>query len=221
MIRVFDTIVAVVGLILAAPLLVLAAVGIKISSRGPVIYRAARSGAGGEPFTMFKLRTMHLSAADAGRITGARDPRVFRWGALLRAAKLDEVPQLINVLRGDMALVGPRPEDVTIVETYYNTMMWESLQVRPGITGPGALDYFEAESTLPDDPVEAERVYVAALLPRKIALDLVYVRNRSFRYHVELVARTLLSVVGNKAAFAQRQAWERATATSYLRETPG
>lgn len=216
MIRAFDALVATLGLIICAPLVAVAAVGIKLSSRGPVMYRACRAGLDGKPFTMFKLRTMHNESSAAGRITGSSDPRVFPWGSVLRAVKLDEVPQLINVVLGDMALVGPRPEDVTIVENDYDAMMRESLKVRPGITGPGALDYFAAEAELPTDPAEAERLYLDTLLPRKIALDLVYVRNRTFRYHVELVMRTLLSVLGVHRVFRQKQLWEVETAASYL-----
>lgn len=218
MIRIFDTAVAVVGLVLASPLLAIAAVGIKLSSRGPVVYRARRAGLEGQQFSMFKLRTMHVGVSGAGRITGGGDPRVFRWGAMLRAVKLDEVPQLLNVVRGEMALVGPRPEDASIVIDHYDEFMRESLKVRPGVTGPGALDYANLARELPADPTEAERLYLDSLLARKIALDLVYVRNRSFRYHVELVCRTLLSMMGVTRPFDSRRSWELTTARSYMVE---
>lgn len=214
-IRIFDVLVAALGLLLSSPVLLIAAVGTKLTSRGPVLHRAERSGYRGEPFTMFKLRSMYVGASATGAITGSRDPRVFVWGKVLRRLKLDELPQLLNVIRGEMSLAGPRPEALEIVRDHYTAMMWESLEVRPGVTGPGSLDYFADESLLPSDPAEVERVY-AQLLPRKIALDLVYVRNRSLRYHVELVVRTILSVVGLRRLFARRARWEIARAEEYL-----
>lgn len=208
-----DKVVAFVGLVVASPFMILAALMIKRSSPGPVLYRAKRAGRGGDAFDMYKLRTMHVGMEQAGRITSGRDPRVFAAGSLLRRFKLDEVPQLVNVVRGEMSLVGPRPEDVTIVREHYDAMMWESLRVPPGVTGPGALDYFADEGSLPDDPTEAERVYLEELLPRKIALDLVYVRDRSVAYYLELLLRTGLGVLGLHAWSRRRseQEWLRAS----------
>jgi lipopolysaccharide/colanic/teichoic acid biosynthesis glycosyltransferase len=199
--QVVDRTLAVLGLVVASPFLAAAAIGIKISSAGPVLYRAQRAGMGGSPFAMFKLRTMRVGTGDSARITGADDPRVFMVGNLLRRCKLDEVPQLVNVARGEMALVGPRPEDVSIVRDHYDDMMWESLTVLPGLTSPGSLSYFADEAALPDDPAEAEAVYLSTLLPHKIAMDLVYVRSRTARYDVQIVLRTLLSVLGLDSMF--------------------
>ena len=207
------------GLLLTAPFSALAALGIKLSSAGPVLYRARRAGKGGEPFSMYKFRTMHGGASQGGRITGSSDPRVFRWGALLRGFKIDELPQLVNVLRGDMSMVGPRPEDVTIVRERYDAFMWRSLDVRPGITGPGSLDYFADEARLPSDAAAAEAIYLNELLPRKIALDLVYVRNVSLGYYLELMLRTVAGIVGLGRLFRRKAAWERDTAASYLVES--
>lgn len=216
MTRILDLVLSAVGLVLTSPLLLLGVFGTKVSSPGPALYRAQRAGVGGEPFAMLKLRTMHQGAAAAGRITAGGDSRVFAWGRLMRRAKIDELPQLLNVLKGDMSLVGPRPEDVSIVREHYTPFMRESLAVRPGVTGPGSLDYFADERSLPDDPAAAEAIYLSELLPRKIALDLVYGRHLSTRYYLELLARTALGVVGAHRLFARRSAWELATAQGYL-----
>ena len=214
--RTLDILLSAIGLLASAPLLLLAAIGIKATSPGPVLHRARRVGLGGRPFTMLKLRTMHLGSAAGGRITSSVDPRVFAWGGALRRSKVDELPQLVNVLKGDMSLVGPRPEDVSIVRDHYTPFMRESLAVRPGVTGPGSLNYFAIERGLPDDPAAAEVQYLRHLLPRKIALDLVFVRNRSTRYYLGLVFRTFLGLVGLGRIFAQRAKWEQSTAASYL-----
>src|SRR5437763_11728518 len=113
--RLLDVVLSGVGLALVAPVLAIAALGIRLASPGPVLYRARRVGRAGAPFTMYKLRTMHQRRPGrASRITGQDDPRVFPLGALLRRTKIDELPQLFNVLRGDMSIVGPRPEDPDI-----------------------------------------------------------------------------------------------------------
>ena len=191
---------------------------IKWSSRGPMLYRAPRVGWRGQQFTMFKLRTMHVSDGSGGRITGASDGRVFRTGAWMRRLKLDEVPQLINVLRGEMVIVGPRPEDPTIVDEHYTDFMRQTLHVPPGLTSPGSLAYYAEEADLPSDSTEAEKVYLAQLLPRKIATDMVYVRNRSWRYDAEVVIRTVAGVLRLPAPFPGRRAWEQREASHLLAE---
>jgi len=218
MIRLLDRSVSLIALALASPLLLFAALGIRRASPGPVLYRAERAGVGGVPFTMYKLRTMHVDAAASGRITSADDTRVFRWGATLRRFKLDELPQLVNVLRGEMALVGPRPEDTSIVREHYDALMWETLSVPPGITSPGSLHYFADEASLPTGLEDAEAVYLERLLPAKIALDLVFVRNRSHRYEVEILTRTLLGIIGCDRVLAGRLTWERDEARKILAE---
>lgn len=214
--RLVDVLGSAVLLVLSAPLLLPAALAIKWSSPGPLLYRATRAGVEGEPFDMLKLRTMHVGDGSGGRITAREDPRVFAAGRVLRRTKLDEVPQLVNVIRGDMSLVGPRPEDITIVREHYTAWMLESLRVRPGVTGPGSLNYFADESDLPADPAEAERQYLTRLLPRKVALELVYVRNESTSYYLELIVRTALGIAGVHRRFERRTQWEIEQATSYL-----
>lgn len=204
---------AILGLIALSPLLAVAGVAIKLSSRGPILFRAERAGMLGRPFRMLKLRTMHTRAGGLDpRITGGDDPRVFRAGRVIRRLKLDELPQLVNVIRGEMVIVGPRPEEPSIVRDHYTTAMLESLAVLPGLASPGSLDYFAGEALLPDDPAEAEQFYVSEVLPRKLALEVVYVRNRTWRYDAEVVVRTLAAVVGVRMVFSKRQAWERAEA---------
>lgn len=214
----FDRAVAALALALLSPALFLAGLLIKLSSPGPILYRAQRVGIGGRRFTMFKLRTMRVGSASTGAITAVRDPRVFPVGFVLRRTKLDELPQLINVLRGDMALVGPRPEDVDIVEAHYDDLMRESLLVRPGITSPGSLHYFADEDDLPREPAEAQRVYLDSLLRRKIALDLAYVRNRSFAYEMMLLLRTVLGILGLSGLFRKQAERELALAAEIVKE---
>ena len=199
--RALDLILSAVALVAALPLLALAAVGIRRTSPGPVLYRATRVGLGGRPFTMYKLRTMHVNQHVAGgkiaksAITAKDDPRVFPVGALLRRTKLDELPQLWNVLRGDMSLVGPRPEDPRFVEKNYTAEHLKTLDVRPGLTSPGSVWYYtSAEDGLTSD--DPERHYVERVLPLKLALDLVYVREVSWRYDLVLIARTILVLAG-------------------------
>lgn len=221
MTRALDIVIASLVLLAAAPLLAIAALGTKLTSRGPVLYRATRAGANGVPFTMYKLRSMHVDAGAGGPITGAGDPRVFPWGRMLRRLKLDELPQLLNVVRGDMSLVGPRPEDLEIVRSHYTPFMWESLTVRPGVTGPGSLDYFAKEDQLPPDAESAHELYLRELLPRKIALDLAYVRHQSIGYYLQLALRTVLGVARLSGLFARKARWEQAQADKWLSETPG
>jgi lipopolysaccharide/colanic/teichoic acid biosynthesis glycosyltransferase len=147
-------------------------------------------GKDGTLFTMYKLRSMHRDPGlPASRITGQADPRVFRFGRWLRQAKLDELPQLVNVLRGDMAIVGPRPEDPAIVARHYTTLERETLRVRPGLASPGSLFHFtHGERWLGN--ADPEREYVDRLMPVKLALDVVYVRRASFGYDLRVIGRT-------------------------------
>src|SRR5256884_6039922 len=167
--RLLDIVLAALGLALVAPVLALAALGIRLASRGPVLYRARRMGRAGAPFTMYKLRTMHQRRpAPASRITGQDDPRVFPLGAWLRRTKIDELPQLFNVVRGDMSLVGPRPEDPAIVVRHYAPVHRETLAVRPGLASPGSIyNYTHGERLLLSG--QPERDYVDRLLPLKLA----------------------------------------------------
>lgn len=210
-----------IGLVAGLPILAAAGIVIKKSDPGPVLYRAARAGVGGHPFVMYKLRTMRQCTNRLGSITASGDSRIFPAGRLLRRFKLDELPQLFNVVRGQMALVGPRPEAADIVQDHYVPWMMETLTIPPGITGPGSLHYIDQEKDLPADPSDALRVYVENLLPRKLAYELVYVRSRSFRYEVQLIYRTVLGLMGRQAEEDSAGQRETAEALKILDEVSG
>ena len=189
--RLFDIVCAAAALVLTAPLLLVAAAGIKLSDRGggPVFYRARRIGYLGRQFTMYKLRTMRNG--HGARITaGTADSRVFPFGRLLRRTKIDELPQLFNVLRGDMAIVGPRPEDPAIVRQHYSSTDLETLGVRPGLASPGSIYQYTAGDQLLTG-ADPEASYVDKLLRTKLALDRVYVRRASLRQDLAIIGRTL------------------------------
>ena len=219
--RLVDALLAGVALVVAAPLLALAAVGIRRASPGPVLYRAERVGRGGRPFIMYKLRTMHIRRrSDASRITEAHDPRVFPLGAWLRALKVDELPQLFNVVKGEMAIVGPRPEDPAIVARHYDALGRETLAVRPGLASPGSI-YSSTHGDAFLTGKDPEAAYTARLLPLKLALDAVYVRHASLAYDVRIVGRTLWVIVatlGGRHRFADPP--ELPEARQLLAETP-
>lgn len=190
--RAFDVLFAGVALIIVSPVLAFAAIGIRLwGGPGPILYRAQRIGQQQRPFTMFKLRTMRIATdAAASVITAQGDPRVFPLGRLFRAAKLDELPQLLNILRGDMSVVGPRPEDPRMVQRFYTAFHYKSLAVAPGLTCPGSIyAYTHGEARL--DLRDPERSYGEDLLPIKMALDIVYVRRASLAYDLSLISRTV------------------------------
>ncbi|MDA8946782.1 sugar transferase [Luminiphilus sp.] len=177
--RLFDITVATVALFFAAPFIVAAASGIKLSSAGPIFYRAHRVGRNGALFTMFKLRTMHVSQNQASSITSPVDNRIFPFGNLIRKLKVDELPQFWNILNGDMSLVGPRPEAPDVVERYYTDWMKETLRIRPGVTSPGAIYNYLMADTLIEDK-DPEGSYVRNLLPAKLALERAYLERANF-----------------------------------------
>jgi lipopolysaccharide/colanic/teichoic acid biosynthesis glycosyltransferase len=191
--RLVDPVLALLLLCASSPLFVLAALGIRLSSPGPILYRATRIGLNGEPFTLHKFRTMAVHPPGSGpAVTGRHDPRVFPFGAFLRQTKIDELPQLFDVLRGEMAIVGPRPEDPEIVEQHYTEEQKKTLLVRPGLTSPGALfHYTHGDNYLSEN---VERDYVERFLPIKLALELVYVQNRSVSYDLWVMLRTASTI---------------------------
>ena len=193
--RLFDVVCAGLALVVSAPLLGLAAVGIKLTDPGPVLFRAKRVGYLGRQFTMYKLRTMRArqTSSKAAKITGHKDPRVFSFGRLLRKTKVDELPQLFNVLKGDMSIVGPRPEDPAIVRRHYSETDLETLGVRPGLASPGSIYQFVQGDRLltGDDP---EGRYVDQLLKTKLALDLVHIRRATMRRDLAIIGRTMWSI---------------------------
>lgn len=261
--RPLDVAAAAVALLPAAPLCLVAAAGIWLCDGRPVLYESRRVGRGGAAFTMYKFRTMRCAGRGVrtnggGLITAARDSRVFAFGAWLRRWKIDELPQLVNVLRGDMAIIGPRPEDPVIVERFYTPLARETLAVRPGLASPGSIyNFTHGERQLADAAngmlrdgrhaggtrsgsvrsgcapsdavpfdgmpsggthsggashaddgsaqpaaasprasiVDVDDAYANQLLPRKLALDLVYVRTASVAYDLRIVCRAARTIV--------------------------
>jgi len=193
--RLVDIAVAVVGLLLGGPLLLLLALCVRLDSPGPAFYGGARAGKAGRPFRIWKFRTMVVDADRAGPgITGHGDPRVTRLGRFLRASKLDELPQLWNLLRGELTLVGPRAEDPRIVERY-TAEQRELLRVAPGITGPGAIHFTTDQQVSMPPGVPADEYYVEHLLGPKLELDLDYLRRRSLGLDLRILAGTIRIVL--------------------------
>lgn len=193
--RVFDVLLASSMLVAASPLMLIATIGILIASPGPIFYRSMRAGKDGKPFFLYKLRSMTPSTSGTGSsITKLNDPRVYPFGALLRKYKIDEFPQLINILKGDMSIVGPRPEDPGIVETYYTPRDWETLEVRPGLTSPGAIYFYtDLERRLEGDG--SETAYAERILPEMLAVDHVFLEQESLWYDIRIVFRTALAIL--------------------------
>ncbi len=186
--RALDIGASAAGLLMLAPLGLCAAAAIAREDGRPMIYRATRVGRYGRPFTMYKLRTMRRDAASRGpAITTAADPRVTRVGRLLRRTRIDELPQLWNVLRGEMSLVGPRPEDPAYV-ALYTPAQRVVLTVRPGITGLAQLAF--ADETRRLRPGHAHEDYVNVVLPAKLVIDLEYVATLSPWRDLRILART-------------------------------
>jgi exopolysaccharide biosynthesis polyprenyl glycosylphosphotransferase len=186
--RLLDLGLAFALLMVAAPLLPLIALGIKLSSKGPALYIQERVGRSSQIFRLFKFRTMSVGADSEGPWTVKGDPRVFPFGRLLRLARLDELPQLVNVLRGDMSFVGPRPESLVLVKLYKSEIPYYTLRsaVRPGITGWAQVNYPYGSSV--EDAVE------------KLKYDLHYIQHLSLLFDVQIVLRTIRTVLGRQGS---------------------
>jgi lipopolysaccharide/colanic/teichoic acid biosynthesis glycosyltransferase len=193
--RLVDVTVSALLLALLSPVLLLAVILVRLDSRGPVLFRQTRVGRDGVPFTMFKFRTMRAETG-AGPVTlgGRRDSRVTRAGAFLRASKIDELPQLANVLRGDMTLIGPRAETPNFVQ-HFTPRQREVLRVKPGLTGPGQILYTTTQAAQLESAADANRLYIEKILPEKLEWDLEYIRTRSLLGDLAILGRTLLVVL--------------------------
>ena len=193
--RAIDWLVSSVGLIVLLPLLLLIAAWIKADSRGSVFFRQERVGRHGRPFRIHKFRTMISDNAAGGRtLTVGADPRITRAGSVLRRYKLDELPQLIDVWKGDMSLVGPRPEVPKYVAHYPPQIRDIVLSVPPGITDDASIE-FSNESELLAAAADPERTYIEQILPRKLDLYVRYVRGRTLLGDMRIVLRTVRKVV--------------------------
>ena len=193
--RALDVLAASVGLVASSPLLLAVSVAVRLGSPGPALFRQERVGVDGTPFTMLKFRTMRTDAETAGpAVSGNDDPRVTRVGALLRKTKLDELPQLVNVLRGDMTLIGPRAEVPQYVE-HFTAEERETLSVRPGLTGPGGIWFTVSQAAELDGASDPEQVYVERQLHEKLALDLDYLRSRTLLRDLRILVQTVAVAV--------------------------
>jgi lipopolysaccharide/colanic/teichoic acid biosynthesis glycosyltransferase len=190
----FDIAASLAGLMLLAPLFVLVALWIKLDSPGPVLFRQQRVGRHGAPFSIYKFRTMAAAAGATLQLTVGRDSRITRAGQFLRRYKLDELPQLINVLQGAMSLVGPRPEVPRYVACYPPEVRAIVLSVAPGITDWASILYRE-ESAILGRAADPERAYRETILPAKLDYYVRYVRERSFWTDLRIIFRTLAAIV--------------------------
>jgi lipopolysaccharide/colanic/teichoic acid biosynthesis glycosyltransferase len=187
--RLFDILVSLAGLGLLLPLFLIAAVAIKMDSRGPVFFRQLRMGRGFHPFFIYKFRTMTDDRQSVGALfTVKYDPRITRVGRFLRKSKIDELPQLINVLKGEMTFVGPRPEVPSYVDLFRQDYE-EILRVRPGITDLASIKYRDEATVLSQSP-DPEAEYVNRVLPDKIKLAKEYIRHASFLFDLGLMFKT-------------------------------
>jgi len=192
--RAFDISCALIGLIILSPIFLICAILAKFQSPGPAFYRAKRIGRLGRIFLMYKFRTMVVNAESMGTsLTTYKDPRITKIGNFLRRIKLDELPQILNVLKGDMSIIGPRPEAPVYVK-YYTEEQRHALSVRPGVTGPAQLENRNEELKLKGQ-LDPEQYYITQLLPEKLKIDLNYIENRSFILDLKVIFKTIWAVM--------------------------
>lgn len=194
MIRFFDFFFTVLGLIILSPLFLIVAIWIKLDSSGPVFYKQTRVGRNNKDFKLLKFRSMVTDADKKGLITvGGRDPRVTKSGYLIRKYKLDELPQLLNVLIGDMSLVGPRPEVRKYVDLYNETQR-KVLSVKPGITDYASIEYID-ENEILGKAENPEKIYIQQIMPEKIKYNMKYIQNRSVKEYFKIIFLTIEKIV--------------------------
>ena len=191
--RVFDVIASGIGLLLLSPLFMVLAIWIKLDSEGPVFFRQVRVGKNNKDFRIFKFRSMLVNADKGSLVTIGEDPRITRSGRFIRKMKLDELPQLINVLIGDMSLVGPRPEVRHYVD-YWTPQQMTVLCVRPGITDPASIK-FRNENELMGKTDDPERFYIETLMQEKLEMYLKYVSHHSLMGDLGLIFKTIAAVI--------------------------
>lgn len=194
MIRFFDFLFSLLGLIVLSPVFLLISLCIVSDSRGGVFYRQSRVGKDGKDFKLYKFRSMRTGADKRGLITvGEKDSRITRVGYFLRKYKLDELPQLINVLKGEMSLVGPRPEVRKYVDLYTPEQR-KVLSVVPGITDYASIEYVD-ENRILGGAADPDKVYVEEILPDKIRYNMKYIENRSLKEYFKIILLTFYSIV--------------------------
>lgn len=198
--RIFDIILSCLGLILLAPLFLFCGIGVFFDSPGSVFFHQERVGKGGQPFWIHKFRTMHVRTESQGQLTVAGDRRITRAGHNLRKWKLDELPQLWNVLVGEMSLVGPRPEVPQYV-ALYTAEQRQVLEVRPGITDLASLEFLDENAILANFP-SPEEAYIGIILPRKLQLHQHYAAHASLILDAKIIAWTLAKIVSRSRSLS-------------------
>lgn len=192
--RVFDLICSTGGILILSPVFILLWLAVKLESKGPALFLQTRVGRNNKDFRLFKFRSMYINAESKGQLTvGMRDPRITRTGFYLRKFKLDELPQLFNVLKGDMSLVGPRPEVRKYVE-YYTPEQLKVLSVRPGITDYASI-LFINENELLARASNPEQYYIEHIMPEKLRLNLEYIERKGFFKDIGLIFKTLIRII--------------------------
>ena len=191
--RIFDFFSSLIVLILLLPMLVILALAIVFDSKGGVFYKQQRVGKDNQEFWLFKFRTMRPDSDKLKITVGDRDPRVTNVGYFLRKYKLDELPQLINILRGEMSVVGPRPEVRRYVDLYSEEQL-RVLTVKPGLTDYSSLEYVD-ESELLAQATDPEKMYIDEIMPAKLALNLKYIQEKSLGTDLKLIFKTILRII--------------------------
>ncbi len=194
MIRFFDILFSLTGILILSPVFLILYIAICLETRGGGFYRQLRVGLNGKDFYVYKFRSMRTGADKHGLITvGGRDPRITSTGYFIRKYKLDELPQLFNVLKGDMSLVGPRPEVRRYVNLYTDEQR-KVLSVRPGITDYASIEYVD-ENTILGQAEDADKAYIELIMPDKIKYNMIYINNRSVKEYFKIIVLTFYSIV--------------------------
>ncbi|MBK6506608.1 MAG: sugar transferase [Ignavibacteria bacterium] len=192
--RGFDMVFSLLGSVILSPIFIVLIMAIKINSKGPSLYIQKRVGLNGHDFDLYKFRTMAVDSDKSGLLTvGGRDPRITSIGYYLRKFKLDELPQLINVLKGDMSFVGPRPEVRKYVDLY-NEVQKQVLTVRPGITDVASIKY-KNENEILQGHEDPEEYYIKRIMPDKIEMNLEYLKDRSFFKDIKVILQTFSAIL--------------------------
>lgn len=192
--RLFDIVCSVIGIVILSPLFVILWIAVKLESKGPALFLQTRVGKNNHDFKLYKFRTMYLDSESRGQLTvGMRDPRITKVGYTLRKYKLDELPQLFNVLLGDMSLVGPRPE-VRKYVNYYTEEQLKVLSVRPGITDIASIQFIN-ENELLAAAENPEQYYIEHIMPQKLALNLKYINSNLLLKDVGLILKTIFKII--------------------------
>lgn len=194
MIRFFDILFSFMGIVIFSPILIIISIAIKLDSQGPVFFKQKRVGKNSKDFNLIKFRSMRVDSDKKGLLTvGNNDSRITSVGYFLRLYKLDELPQLFNVIKGDMSLVGPRPEVRKYVDLYTNNQK-KVLKVRPGITDYASIEYIDENDVL-SKSVNPEKTYVEEIMPRKIELNMKYINNYNLGNYFIIIFKTFSSIL--------------------------